>query len=238
MDTLYIVMPAYNEEDNIEEVVRAWHEVVAQHNSDGKSRLIVFNDGSKDNTLNKGRELMKELPFFEMIDKENSGHGPTVIYGYDYAISHGADYIFQTDSDGQTRPEEFEKFWEMRHEYDGIFGHRVNRQDGLVRKIVACVVKLLINMYFGVRVKDANAPFRLMKAEVLKKYIEKLPKDYNLPNIMITTYFTYYKEKMCYNPITFKPRQGGVNSINLKKIIKIGIKALHDFSRLKHEMKS
>lgn len=208
MDTLYVVMPAYNEEDNIEEVVRAWHKVVEQHNSEGKSKLVVFNDGSKDNTLNKGRELMRELPLFEMIDKKNSGHGPTVIYAYNYAIENGADYIFQTDSDGQTNPEEFEKFWEVRNEYDGIFGHRINREDGIGRKFVASVVRCLISIYFGVKLNDANAPFRLMKADVLRKYLKKLPIDYNLPNIMINTYYTYYKERMTYIPISFKPRQG------------------------------
>lgn len=106
MDILYLVMPAYNEQDNIENTVRTWYPIVERHNGDGKSRLVVFNDGSKDNTLAVCRKLMKELPLFEVVDKPNSGHGPTVIRAYDYAIKAGADYIFQTDSDGQTNPDE------------------------------------------------------------------------------------------------------------------------------------
>lgn len=42
------------------------------------------------------------------------------MYLYNYAIKMGVDYIFQTDSDGQTNASEFEKFWEMRNDYDAI----------------------------------------------------------------------------------------------------------------------
>ena len=53
---------------------------------------------------------------------------------------------------------------------------------------------------------------------------------------MLTTYFVYYKEKVTFIPITFKPRQAGTNSINLKKITKIGWKAMKDFRTLKKSM--
>ena len=98
------------------------------------------------------------------------------------------------------------------------------------------MVCLLLRLIFGVKIPDANAPFRLMKASLIKKYIKKLPRDYNLPNIMMTTYFSYYRENITFREISFKPRQGGVNSINLRKIMKIGWKALGDFRRLKKEM--
>ena len=99
------------------------------------------------------------------------------------------------------------------------------------------VVCLLLKLYFGVKVPDANAPSRLMRTDVVKKYLYKLPEDYNLPNIMMTTYFAYFHEKMKFHEISFKPRQGGVNSIDLGKIIKIGWKALGDFRDLKRDMK-
>ena len=91
-------------------------------------------------------------------------------------------------------------------------------------------------MFFGVKVPDANAPFRLMHAKTVAKYLPKLDKDYNLPNIMMTTYFAYYKEEMTFKEVTFRPRQGGVNSINIPKIVKIGWKALKDFRALRKAM--
>ena len=75
-----------------------------------------------------------------------------------------------------------------------------------------------------------------MRADKLKKYLYKLSPDYNLPNIMITTYFAYYKERIDFKTISFKPRTKGTNSINIKKIIKIGKKALKDFKKLRKEL--
>lgn len=232
-ETLYIIIPAYNESENIEKLIIDWYPVIERHNGAGKSRLVVIDDGSKDNTYKVVCERAKTRPLLQPLTKPNGGHGPTLIFGYNYAIDNGADYIFQTDSDGQTDPEEFEQFWRFKDEYDAVIGSRPTRQDGKSRKFVEGVLLLLLRMTFGVKIPDSNAPFRLMKAELVAKYLKKMPKDFNLPNVMLTTYFSYFKEKVKFVDITFKPRQGGTNSINIKKIIKIGWKALGDFRMLK-----
>ena len=234
MDILYVVMPAYNEEENIEEVVSSWYPVL--EGKDPMSRLVVADAGSVDKTHQILEDLKKDHPQLEIISDTGKQHGPKVIALYDYAIKNGADFIFQTDSDGQTLPEEFDSFWQIRNGYKGIFGHRVVRGDGKSRAFVEKVVCLLVKMFFGVKVPDANAPFRLMQAKTVAKYLPKLDKDYNLPNIMMTTYFAYYKEEMTFKEVTFRPRQGGVNSINIPKIVKIGWKALKDFRALRKAM--
>ena len=236
MDTLYIVMPAYNEEENIESTLNAWYPIIEKHNENGQSRLVVVNDGSKDKTYEIMQEYAKTHPLFIPLTKENGGHGSTVFFAYDYALKNGADWIFQTDSDGQTNPDEFEAFYEDRGNYDAIFGNRTKRGDGASRAFVEKVVCFLVRTIFGVKVPDANAPFRLMKAEKVKQYLYKLQPDFNLPNIMMTTYFVYYKDKVKFNEISFKPRTKGKNSINIKKIIKLGRKAIKDFHALKKEL--
>ena len=50
MNTLYIVVPAYNESENIEALIEDWYPVVERYNEKGDSRLVIINDGSKDNT--------------------------------------------------------------------------------------------------------------------------------------------------------------------------------------------
>lgn len=237
MSGLYIVIPAYNEEENIDRCVQDWYPVVEKHNEDNSSRLVIINDGSKDHTLDKLMELKKNLPLLMPLTKENGGHGSTVLFGYQYALDHGAEWIFQTDSDGQTDPKEFEEFWSKREQYDAVIGKRLERGDGKSRKFVENTVCFLLRMIFGIKVEDANAPYRLMRAGLVEKYIHKLPKDFNIPNIMFTTYFVYYKERVLFLPITFKPREKGTNSINPRKIIKIGWKAVGDFRQLKREMK-
>ena len=234
MDTLYVVMPAYNEEENIEEVVSSWYPVL--EGKSPESRLVVADAGSKDKTHEILLRMKETMPQIDIISDTGTFHGPKVIALYNYAIANGADYIFQTDSDGQTLPEEFGAFWDMRTAYKGIFGHRKVRGDGKSRAFVEKVVCFLLKLYFHVKVPDANAPFRLMNVQTVAKYIGRLDKDYNLPNIMMTTYFAYYKEDMIFKEVTFRPRQGGTNSINIKKIIKIGWKALKDFHNLKKAM--
>ena len=61
--------------------------------------------------------------------------------------------------------------------------------------------------------------------------------DYNLPNIMMTTWFVYYKESVDFKVISFQPRQAGVNSVNIPRIVKIGWHALGDFLRFKKDMR-
>jgi len=236
MDTLYVVMPAYNEEENMEAVIRQWYPVLAMASED--SRLVIADSGSVDKT-HQIIEDLKANGFPQLIAYSDTlkQHGPKVIALYKYAIDHGADYVFQTDSDGQTNPDEFKAFWEMRTAYDAIFGMRTVRGDGKSRKFVENVVCFLLRLYFGVKVKDANAPFRLFNTAVLNKYVGRFDEDYNLPNIMLTTFCAYYHEKYNFMEITFKPRQGGVNSINIRKIVKIGWKALGDFRKFKKGMK-
>lgn len=236
MDKLYIVIPAYNEKDNIERTVNDWYPIIEKYKDNGESRLVVINDGSKDNTYEILCRLAKTRPLLLPLTKTNGGHGSTVLHGYRFAIEQGADFVFQTDADGQTNPAEFEQFWAQRKQYDAIIGKRTVRGDGKSRKFVENVVCLLLRLIFGIKVSDANAPFRLMNAQVLKEYVEKLPRDFNLPNIMLTTYFVYYKRNVKFIEISFRPRQGGVNSINVKKIVKIGWNALGDFRKLKKEM--
>ncbi len=236
MDKLYIVIPAYNEQDNIEEVVKDWYPVVEKRGAD--SRLVIIDDGSKDATYEKLKELAKDRPQMEPLHKENGGHGATVLYGYQYAIDHGADYVFQTDSDGQTLPGEFDAFWNLRKEHDMVIGHRKGRQDGFSRVFVTKVLKAVCLLCFHVNVQDANTPFRLMKAKSLAKEITYIPKDYNLSNVIVSVLFIKKGYSVKYLPITFRPRQGGVNSINMKKIFKIGQKALKDFMAINKIIKT
>ena len=234
-DKLYIVVPAYNEEMNIEEVVQDWHKVVEDIGPD--SRLVVIDDGSKDHTYQKLCELREFLPQLEPVTKPNGGHGAAVLYGYHYALEHGADYIFQTDSDGQTLSSEFSRFWEVREQYAAVIGHRNHREDGFSRIVVTKTLKFVLWCIFHLSITDANTPYRLIKRETLEKYIDQIPKDFHLSNVMLTVLLVNNNEKIQFYPITFRPRQGGVNSINLPRIARIGWQAVKDFSTIKKNMR-
>lgn len=235
MDKLYIIIPAYNEEETIKQVIDDWYSVVENIGND--SKLVIINDGSKDHTYEIMQEYAKTRPFLLPLTKENGGHGATLLYGYHYAINQGADYIFQTDSDGQTLPSEFADFWKLREQYDMIIGHRSKREDGISRVFVTKVLKLVLRICFGVSVTDANTPFRLLKKTTLEQYIGMIPKDFNLSNVIISVIYAKKNLNVKYLPITFRPRQGGVNSINLPKIFGIGRQAMKDFRAINRSLK-
>ena len=237
-DKIYIVMPAYNEEANIADVIAQWHPLCEQLAAEGHDvKLVVANDGSKDKTYAIMQQLQSQYPLFEPMDKTNSGHGATVLYLYRYAMSHSADYIFQTDSDGQTLPEEFWQMWANRDKFDFQIGTREGRQDGASRRMVTKTLRLVVWLMFRVWVKDANTPFRLLKVEKLKPILDVIPQDYNLANVAVSAIAVRWNYAIGWYPITFRPRQGGVNSINMQRIFRIGLKALSDFHTINKNLR-
>lgn len=160
-EKLYIIVPAYNEEENLDLIINQWYPIIEDIGED--SRLVIIDDGSKDHTYDILLKVQEQHPLLQPLTKQNGGHGSTVLFGYRYAIEHRANWIFQTDSDGQTDPAEFAKFWNDRKLYDAIIGARPNREDGVNRKFVEKVLLLILRLIFGVNLPDSNAPFRLMR---------------------------------------------------------------------------
>ncbi len=247
MDSLFIIIPAYNEADNIESVINEWYPVIKRHNGGGKSRLVILDDGSKDNTLELVKRQVAAKEYLEVITRENSGHGATIYFGYQYAIESGIDFIFQTDSDGQTLASEFENFWNHRYDSDVIIGDRNNRQDGISRKMVSACLRYIVEMIYKVKPKDVNTPYRLMSRQALESAIKYLPLEYNLTNVALTAVFASmaggrlseeYRIKLMFIPITFNNRQAGTNPTNIVKIVKIGIKAIADLNGIADRLRA
>jgi len=237
MDKLYIVIPAYNEEANIAATIADWYPVVEKHDGNGESRLLIIDDGSRDATGSVLDEEAKNRPLMEVIHKENSGHGPTILYGYKYACEAGADFVFQTDSDGQTLSREFEPFWRQRVRFDMVVGRRAGRQDGLMRSAVSKTLSGMLFVMFGIRVDDANTPYRLMKAYRLNKALQYIDEDEELTNIMLSVIYKKLGWKVLYRDITFRKRQGGRNSLDPGKIFDMGTASFKRFNALAERLK-
>ncbi|MBO4890337.1 MAG: glycosyltransferase family 2 protein [Lachnospiraceae bacterium] len=226
-DRLFIIIPAYNEQENIRQVVSDWYPVVEKYGTD--SRLVVIDDGSRDSTYSILQDMSKTMPRLTALTKANAGHGATLLFGYKYALENGADYVFQTDSDGQTLPSEFEPFWIARSKYDVSIGYRNKRRDGLSRVFVTKILRLVVYLCFRVYVLDANTPYRLMSAATLKENLKYIPDDFFLTNVALAAIYKKRRQKVHFIPISFRPRQGGRNSINLIKIIKVGLSSIRSF---------
>ena len=231
MDKLYIVMPAYNEQANIANTVADWYPVVEAHGEE--SRLVIVDDGSKDSTYEVLQTLAKTHDKLIALTKPNGGHGATVLYAYRYALEAGADYIFQTDSDGQTLASEFTPFWDKRKEWDMLIGQRLRREDGLGRLIITRTLRATLYFYFHVFILDANLAYRMFQAKPLAESLCYVPENFYLSNVLLSVIFAKAKRKVLSIPVTVRERQGGVNSINIIGSLKMGFRAMRDLWKLR-----
>ncbi|MEP7014213.1 MAG: glycosyltransferase family 2 protein [Verrucomicrobiota bacterium] len=232
---LAVVMPVYNEAANIGAVLREWFRTLERTAPDFV--LLVINDGSKDNTASILAALSRELgPRLQVVSKKNSGHGSSCREGYEMALAQGAAWILQIDSDGQCDPAFFQAFYERRAFHDCIFGHRRTRDDGFGRLVISKCYRALLCLMTGTYLKDANVPYRLMRAKALRMALRRIPADFVLQNVALSVVLKREEEwRWKYFPIHFRARQGGENSIDYRKIAKMGLGFIRDFRRISHE---
>ncbi len=220
---LAVVIPVYNEEEIISTVLSEWYQKLKE--LEINFEIHVYNDGSKDNTLKNITETSELLERIIVHDKENSGHGPTILMGY-RENSH-AEWVFQVDSDNEMSPDEFSRVWDNREYADFIFGHRYGRKSPVTRKIVSFISRLIVGFLYSSRGYDVNAPYRLMKSSVFEDFWKMIPDDTFAPNIVITGIAGYVNCKIIEIPITHCNRVTGEVSIQKFKLLKMVIKSLY-----------
>jgi glycosyltransferase involved in cell wall biosynthesis len=215
-----IVIPCYNEEEIIEKVVRSYYQKVISRIAD--SECIVIDDCSSDKTYEILQGLKGELPRLDTLRMpRNSGHGKALRLGYEHAQK---DFIFQVDSDNQFEPDEFWKLYTLKDSYDFILGFRKIRYDPLPRLILTKTVRLGIYLIFGIWIKDANCPFRLIRKKTLKELLELISPDALAPNIMISILAKFKKTKMTEVIVTHYPRKTGKAWLGKLKLIVFSLK--------------
>lgn len=221
VNNLWIIMPVYNEEEAIDFVVKEWTSALDQLSL--SYTLCILNDGSKDGTLHKLQQLAQAHSRIHIIDKPNSGHGQTCIYGYQVALDHGADWIFQIDSDGQCDPKFFKAFIPLAEKHRCIYGVRRTRDDGMQRIIVSHFVTLFVFVATGQWLRDPNVPYRMIHADVMKTFVKEVPADFHLANIYVTVR-SNKASRIKWVPIHFRDRMGGTASVKTFSFVKHGFK--------------
>jgi dolichol-phosphate mannosyltransferase len=217
---LWVVMPVYNEEEALPLVVNAW--IPQLRKLLPNFTLLILNDGSKDKTWQILEYLQATYAEIKAIDKPNSGHGQTCIYGYNYSLQQGADWIFQIDSDGQCDPMFFEKLLAQTTKHKAVYGFRMNRDDGFQRFLVSRVVSFFVFFATNYWIRDANVPYRLMHRSTLEKFAKEIPSDFHLSNILLAVLQKKYFGIKWVN-IHFRDRCGGTPSVKTSLFAKHGL---------------
>jgi len=147
--------------------------------------LCVVDDGSTDDTPAVLDRLALEVPTLEVLRQTNAGHGAACVNGYRTALNGRARWVFQVDSDGQCDPRHFEALWQSREHAAAVLGRRRRRQDGPARTVISRALSLVILAATGVWVRDANSPYRLMRADALAAALLRVPADVYLANVLV-----------------------------------------------------
>lgn len=226
-ETFILIMPAYNEKENIESTIRSWIPII---NSYQGSEILVINDGSTDGTKDKLDSLSKKVKRLKVLHKKNEGHGKTILLGYQIAADSPHTWVFQTDSDGHFDPSDFNKLWEKRDTSPFILGYRQKRKDSLDRLIISQLASIWILILFGKHIKDPNIPFRLMKKDYLKKILKKVPGGVFAPNIFLSVLAACDNCDLQHIPVKHKARK---NSFSKAKLLKGSFKDFFELLRFR-----
>jgi len=213
-----VVMPAYNEEVCIAQICREWLDMLESVEG---SRLMVIDDGSTDRTPAILQAVAVAHPALEVVHQRNAGHGAAILNGYRRALEMGAEWIFQVDSDGQFDPWDFTRLWERSERFGFVMGYRRHRKDSLHRRAVSAALRLLIRLRFGVRLRDPNAPFRLMEARLLREFLPRLPDGVFAPNILLAILARKGGGGFCEIPVHHRARRGGTGSLGLTRLARV-----------------
>lgn len=162
---LSIVLPAYNEEGNIERAVREAFMGAAK--VPARCEVVAVNDGSRDGTAGILKRL--EVEFGKRLrvveHPVNLGYGVALRDGF--RASRG-ELVFYTDSDNQFDLGELAGFVPLMKDHDVILGFRIDRQDPWLRKFVSGGFNRLSSLAFGMSVRDLNCSFKLFKGDLIR----------------------------------------------------------------------
>lgn len=219
---LSVVLPVYNEEEIIGEVLQDWTGELERLHIDFE--IHAYNDGSKDNTLEILNKYEARNRKIIVHDKSNTGHGPTILLGY--RENSNAEWVFQVDSDNEITTEFFEEFWQRRKEFDFLIGRRVERQSPLSRRFMTSAARFIVTLLYGKGIFDVNCPYRLMRGQFLKEFISEIPPHLFAPNVLLSGLVCKSDYRILEIPVVHSQRATGEVSIQKLKLLKAAARAL------------
>lgn len=215
-EQILIIIPAYNEEKNIRNVIKS----IKDFNADYK--CLVINDGSRDNTQHEaesnGLATVIELP-------SNLGIGGAVQTGFKYALYENFDYAIQFDGDGQHLANEIPAILAalQNDKADVCIGSRFVEktfgfQSTFMRRIGIRIFSLMNLLLIRKKITDSTSGFRAYNKEAIEFLAANYPTDYPEPETIILLGKNDFR--ICEVPVEMVERQGGESSIS-------GLKSAH-----------
>lgn len=203
-----IIIPAYNEEENIEKLVDNLTENYSQYD------YLIVNDCSKDST----EEIIKRRGYNYISLPVNLGIGGAVQAGYVYAKENDYDIAIQIDGDGQHDPEYIADLIApiVAGEADMTIGSRFIKKEGFqtsfMRRLGINIIRVVIKLTCGTKATDTTSGFRATSKELTKFFSQNYAQDYPEPEAIVAASLNGFRVKDV--AVKMREREGGVSSIN------------------------
>lgn len=209
-----VVIPAYNEENNIKPMVERCQAYLKDNFLNYE--IIIVDDGSTDNT---GKIIDALAQMHKGIVKvihhhSNQGYGAALRTGF--YNSHG-DLVFYTDSDNQFDIGQINEFMPFVDSFDILLGYRYCRHDPFYRLIISWCYNFLVSLIFNLRVKDVNAAFKIFHRYVFKDIDIKSDEFFVDAEIIAKARHNNYT--IFERPVRHFYRQQGNTTINYRHVI-------------------
>lgn len=202
-----VIIPTYNERENIEKLIPEIFKVLKNH----KLEVIVVDDNSPDGTAGVVRKLAKRYNVRLFERKKKLGIGSAYKFGFKKARGN---VVFEMDADFSHDPRSLPAFIEKINEgYDAVIGSRYikggERNDPFHRRIFPIIGNILYTKVLGFPIKDTTAGYRAYRKEIIDKLpLQDLPNDFSFQAAIL---FKLMREnaKMTEVPIKFGKRLAG-----------------------------
>lgn len=226
MEKILLIIPAYNEEENVLKV----YNTISEYNKKNNQQLdyVFINDGSKDSTLKILQE--NNLKHINLI--RNLGIGGAVQTGYKYAYENNYDIAIQFDGDGQHDVNYVPKICEplINGQADMCIGTRYldktssEFQSTFMRRLGANIISTFIKLLCGKKITDPTSGFRAANKKVIEEFAKNYPTEYPEPESTVCLLVNGYKVQEV--PVSMNERTGGVSSIRLWKTVDYMVKVV------------
>jgi glycosyltransferase involved in cell wall biosynthesis len=228
-----IVLLAHNEAEVIESVVRGFHEAVVSKLPG--SEIIVAEDGSTDGTKEILARLVRTLNGVRWEEgRERRGY----VNAFKKAMSLPVnELVVFCDSSGKHDPEDVWRMYPLMADHDMVLGYKVNRADPLYRNVMSAVFNWIVNRYFDVGFKDIDCPLRILRRSAFADIASMPWHERALVNFELTLRFQYRGYRVTQVPVRHFPRRSGPSrGLPLKKIPRVIINTLRNFSAIKSDI--
>jgi glycosyltransferase involved in cell wall biosynthesis len=209
-----VVLPAYNEEENIERQTRSVDAVLRDLCFDDYE-ILVIDDGSRDRTREIAAALQSELPKLVVHSHgQNRGYAQALRTGF---TSARMPLVFYTDADNQFDVREVKNLLASIDDYDIVCGFRIYRFDPLSRLVLSWGYNLLVRILFRIRVRDVDCAFKLFRREIFDRIHIELKKFFVDTEVLAKA--TKLKLRITEIGVRHFPRTAGQSTVRPSHIV-------------------